>query len=207
MFNTPQEPAQEPAVVAPEATQEQGNWEARFKGLQREYNGTKGYATNLQNQLNALKLERDSEATEAQGKIVQISADLESARKRAELAEKELASLRTANQQLERDQAVRKTLAKDFNDLTPWYDSGYLKVENLEGEALTEHLKGFRLLLGTQANHAVEQTLRGSSPPMVTPGNTQGDMTTEQLAEWLMNPANDTSPERDAYRELYYSKL
>jgi len=80
-------------------------------------------------------------------------------------------------------------------------------VEGLEGEALKGHLREFRALLGNQATQAVEQTLRGSSPPMVTPGNAQGDMSAEQLAEWLMDPSNDTKPERDAYRELYYSKL
>jgi len=128
MFNAPQEPDTKDAEkdAAPESAQDQGNWEARFKGLQREYQGTKGYATKLQNEINDLKLKWDNETTDSQGKIVQLSTELDAARKRAELAEKELVQFRQVNQQLTRDQQVRKVLAQDFNDLTKWYDTGYL---------------------------------------------------------------------------------
>lgn len=189
---------------------EEHDWEARFKGLQREYDklhhslhGKEGYATQLQQELNQLKAEREGIAVTAEGKITQLSAELDTLRRDLSQRESQAAAIERENAALKRDQEIRRFLVKDYADLLPWFESGYLHVDTLESEALTTHLNGFRQMLGHKAQVAVESTLKGASPPSVAPQTQTPELTAEYLYDFLTDPRNESKPEYATYRSLY----
>jgi hypothetical protein len=209
MFNASQEQDEKPEAdaSASSSSQDQGNWEARAKGFQRALAGKEGYLNKLQADFNDLKQRSDNEAITFQGEITQLKTQLEATSKKVAEYEAQLQRENAEIAALKRDQEVRKFMSKDYSDLTPWYDSGYLQVGALSGDELKAHLDGFRNLLGDKANTAVRETLRGATPPVSMPSGQSANMSTEDLAEWLMDPANDNNPERAKYQELYFSQL
>lgn len=208
MFNNQDQENQDPSLnEAPNSSPDPGNWEARAKGFQRALAGKEGYLNKLQAEHNALKAQLDSEAVTHQGEITQLRAQLDETLKKYQSVEAQLTSLQSENVGLKRDQEVRKFMAKDYSDLIPWYDAKYLEVGDLSGDDLKTHLEGFRNLLNDRSNTEVRNTLRGATPPVSVPAGKVDEMSSEDLADWLMDPANDSNPERAKYQELYYSQL
>lgn len=207
MFNTPQEPDENPVETASDSAQDQGNWEARAKGFQRALAGKEGYLKKLQSDFNDLKQRADSEAVTYQGELTQLQAQLEATGKKLAEYESQTQQFAAENALLKRDQEVRKFMSKDYADLIPWYDSSYLEVGNKTGDELKAHLDGFRALLGSKADTAVRDTLRGATPPVSMPSGANANLSVEDLADWLMDPANDNSPDRAKYQDLYFSQL
>jgi uncharacterized coiled-coil protein SlyX len=209
MFNTPQEQEVEQVenTTSPDSPQDQGNWEARAKGFQRALAGKEGYLKTLQANFNDLKGQLDSEVVAHQGEVAQLKAQLDEVTRKVAQFEAENKSLQTESSSLKRDQEIRKFMAKGYSDLVPWYDSEYLQVGELTGDELKAHLDGFRSMLTDKATTEVRNTLRGATPPVSVPSGKTDELSTDDLADWLMDPANDSNPERAKYQELYFSQL
>lgn len=184
------------------------DFEARFKGMQREYN----------------KLHSDFEATQkaldAANAIVAGSGDaLSAAQQEASKYRNELAALQ--NQLSEKDAALSKAnteltkhtarsairtklVNQKAVDVLPFFEKGFLNFESDDDAAITSTIEAFREDLKNFGGVGSQQ-LEGSSVPNVTPadGGSLGKMNEEQMFNFLTNPANYGRPEYQSVQDQY----
>jgi hypothetical protein len=199
-----------PASASPAPVEPSENWEARFKGLQREYNTLKNTIAGKDTRISTL--ERDyAVARQQMGDLSSTyEAQLGDLRNQHTQTASELDTLRGQVTQFEqqntallRDQEIRKELGKPGNsDLLPWYDAGFLQIGDKTGEELTTYLNGFRDMLQNKSAADFQQTMQGVTPPQISPaGATPGGMNAQELHDWLM--ANPAHPQFEQYHDQY----
>lgn len=208
MFNSTTPP--EPQETKPGAQEQPVNWEERFKGMQREYQklqekyaAIEGLNTQLQSELNTLKGERSTEAIESQRKITELMAQLGEFTKKEEAYKGEVETLRSMVNKFEGKDAARKRLVEaNASDLIPFFETGNLAVEGLEGESLNNKIAEFRAMLESFGQKKVDTILSGSTVTQAPPTKVDG-MKPAELYEWLMKPENVGTPEWEQAYEIY----
>lgn len=222
--NDLQQPGDQDTNIGSTATSPAGqstDWEARFKGLQREFNtlkktvdGKDAYNTRVTKEKQALETELAQLSTQYEGQISEIKAQTESVSSEKQTLEQRLAQAEAQLAQREVRDNIRKELTQNHRDVLPWFESGYLQVPNGEdgkpvtGEALTEFITGFRTMLGQQNAQNFQQTFSGSTPPQFNPsGNTPSGMNVQEMDAWLNNPTNINNPERSRVMEAYLTEI
>jgi len=198
-----------PTSTQPEATSTDGqqDYEARFKGLQREYN-------KLQSTLDA----KDRAVSELQGKLqAQLDAltngETTTAQLRQELKQREeaLKAACDTKQELEGKinvlegfRAARQVLTKiKATDVVPFLDAGVFSLDTLDEAVVQQKVQTFRELMGTQKP---TEDHTGATVPNVTMAANE-NVNIDELRAWLDNPANARHPERAARKQLYYNNL
>jgi len=197
------------------------DWEARFKGMQREFNKLKTqleakdkHNTQLRQELTGVKSQLTDLSTKYEGELSALRASEDTIK--ADFAKKE-SELATIQSELGYEKArnnVRREIVERHQELLPWFETGYLTVPEkdgavLTGEELDTHLSGFKNLLLARSTQAVTDTLSGSVPPQFSTGtstDTKG-MSVDQMRNWLENPANFNSSDYDRVDDAYLSKL
>lgn len=194
------------------STEQPIDWEARFKGLQREYNkldttlkGKEGYAEKIQRERNELEAQLRDVATTKEGEIVRLSTELTAAQQLVE-TERRLREAKEAEVSvMSRDRETRKTLADGYSDLIPWFDGGFLQIGDKSGDDLKTYLDGFRSMLGSNTASDVQKRLRGATPPVPAPSGGE-EMSLEQLQDWLfVNPPDHK--EYASFLEAYHKAV
>lgn len=201
------------------------DWEARFKGLQREFNTLKTQADALTQQLTAketvntnlatenatLKMRQAEIAAQYEGQLTEAKSQVATANQALALKDGELAKLTGKLGAMEKEQVVRKAMSSEYRDLIPFVDSGYLKPLDadgnpLEGDALKAHLDGFKTMLSGSAAQSLDASLAGTKPPAGQPtGTVPGAKSQDQLREWLDSNTHldSNDPEWVKHSEAY----
>lgn len=196
------------------------DFEARFKGLQREYNtlknqlaGKEGHATTLQKELDSLKQQLADIAQKDQGQITQLSTERDTLQKQYESAFAERNTFEAQLKQFNRDKEVRNVLLQKNNNgetpfagLLPLHEKGILNVGDRQGDDLTQFLTEAASLLGSQQHQRVLDVLGGANPPTVSPTTSQ-QMDVAAMQAWLMDPANLRNPQYPQIEEAYFQGL
>jgi hypothetical protein len=181
------------------------DWEARFKGLQREFNtlnttkqaleqqlaAKETVNTNLATENAALKMGQAETAAKYESQLTDLRAQLGTANQTITTKDGELTKLTGKLGAMEKEATVRKAMSAEYRDLLPFVDSGYLKPLDadgnpLEGDALKTHLEGFKAMLSGQQAQALDTTLAGTKPQVGQPaGTAPGAKTQDELRDWL----------------------
>lgn len=191
------------------------DWEARFKGLQTRFNeiqsenatlktqasGKDTLTTNLQTKINDLQSQLNAATLASQGEITTLRADLLGKTS----LEQELAAARAEAASLKAAQTTRSYVAQNFVEnaayLMQAMDSGWLGTDGKQGDDLKAHLQGYLDFHGQKAAQAVQQTLKGASPPALSQGDS-AKMNELELGEWLMDHDPD-DPNYSKFRDAY----
>jgi hypothetical protein len=208
--------------------QQQENWEARFKGLQREHNklrsenetlaaqleAARGAAAEAQQQVVALRDSTRAETVRYEGQIAELSGKLSTATSEITKRDTQVADLTGQLERAGKRDASRKFL-NDVNfpersALVPFYEAGMLQIDDLEGEARDTRIGEALALISGRAAEAFQNLMGGTTPP--PPANigaesAVGKLSTDDLNTWLMEPGNMGKPEYEAYRQAYLNKL
>lgn len=203
------------------------DWEARFKGLQRKFNELQSKYEKAESTIEGAR----TQAAEIQQRYNELETQLKSATKDHEKAlaeatatitklttEHEQASTRAAQFEQEKAAAQKKlnivsALAKpEFSDLYSFYENGFLTgVEDLEGDELKTRLESFRSLLGSRTTQALDEVLKTSTPPtppITGSGSTNyAQMSTQDIASWLMKPGAVDHQDYDAVHTVYLDRV
>lgn len=199
-------PTQKPPKTDPEGSsegQQEENWEARFKGLQREFNPTKESLIATQKaldeamqQLTGVKDTLTSKETEAS----QFRTALEIKDKEFQDKLKELSDAQSKLTSYEKRGAIRsKMLAAGATDLIPFFEDGFLAIESDDDEVVTGKVEAFRERLKAFGGG----NLSGASVPNTTPMNTGNFKNPGELMDWLSDPRNFSKQEYKANQALY----
>ena len=202
-----------PPTGAP--TEGQGeNWEARFKGIQPKYESTlreleaaQALATTLQQQMSALKNERQGDHMTFQQQLSTVQAEALTHKQSLEALVVEKKALAEKLSTFEQKETARAALRDvGATDLISFLDSGNFSTAGMTGEELKARVEGFRTDLVEFARRNVQQQLGGSSPPNATqPAANAPVQNKEALFEWLNDERNFDSPQWDQNRSLYLS--
>jgi prefoldin subunit 5 len=204
-----------PATPPPASGEQPIDWEARYKGMQRQFNnlqtqiGAKDtLIATLQTENNTLKSDKGSLSTQYEGQLAQLRSDVTA-------RDTELSSLRETRtelegkaQKLERGLKITTELSKpEYQGLAPYYAADYLKIpDDMEvgSEAFKTHLEGFKGLMNVNTQNNFQQVMGSVTPPQfgtATGSAKSGGMTQSELATWLEN--NPDHPDKAAFYDQY----
>lgn len=190
------------------STQEQPvDWEARFKGLQREFNKLKtssdareGLAKDLQTRITELETQLADGTKSLQGDLVKLQSDLDLATTKLTKAEARAAEAEAKATAEARKAAVQAEIVTGFPEhsaaLTTAIEKGFLQIGERQGDDLKTFLNDYLAFTNQKVTQAVAQTVRGASPPALSQGE-QGSLDEGKLADWLMTH-DETDPNYEA---------
>lgn len=169
-----------PPAKPPKKQEKPTDWQAKFNGMkgtamkyQTRYEKAAARISELEQQLEEVGLERDGLATTTEG----IRAEVNQHKTRAET--------------LERKFEVTRTIRKEFPALADVYDDddALTVLLNMQGDALTNHLKKMAEKLTGVATQQQERANEGGTPPPPPPGNRQPAGTTLDEAKARLQKA------------------
>lgn len=212
MTNPTSDPAGDGTL--PPTPEGQQDYEARFKGLTREYNKLKSQhdakevaLSQVTDQFNQHKQGSQDALIAAQNEATQAKLAAQAKENALKEVTEKYQSEATKRAELEGKAAVRKQLIdKKAVDLVPLYEAGEVSFnfDGLDDTAIETRITEFRdrlraFALGGQTD------LSGSTPPTPTPAGTAGGkaVDVDALFDWLSNPANLADKDYHAKSEQY----
>lgn len=207
------------------------NWEQRFKGLQRSYQalqkemeqersrlnaqveqiksqleGARANNANLNTRISELETERNRAATQHEQALSELQSQLTQAQEQSQAFQSQVEEANGKLQAQEADLRVRKMLTDPkYAALAPLYEAGLMgDLTSLEGDELTAKLDKASEVVKDQKLGNFVQQLDGTTPPPPS-GDTgpPAKANTDEMAAWLMDPANARSPEFDSVQQRY----
>lgn len=179
----------------------------RFNGLNRKLQEALRELDGWKTKYGEIAAERDT-------LVSQHTLELEKAEKAAATLSQQIEQLTGSNQELEsrvtgmaRDLQVRDLLMQpEYAPLQKLHAANALRIEGLEGEALTEYLNNLKTAVTEMGSEAAQNYAAGGSPP--PPGGSSGKtkLSEEELYDRLMGmPTSD--PNYESVRAEYYASI
>jgi hypothetical protein len=190
---------------------EQVDWSARYKGLQKTLSRKEAQLLRLQQRVNELESAQEAEAGNYEAQVIELRAQLKSTETKAQTFEQQLTQLNAENAKLSRKESVRKVLGNPDNQLTeliPWFEAEQFVVpEDANEAAILAKAQGFKKLLGSNVNEAVQESSRGTRPTGAQPpsGGKPSTMSVEEMRDWLFQNPLDSNYE--SVEEQYFNAL
>lgn len=163
---------QQPTQVTPDAppstaSQVTVDWERKYNGLQGQFKSEQEKAKTYAAQITEL-------TTQYEGQVNTLLKEKEDLLK--QFNERNTTAEQLQNQYGSTAQELNalKTVLKDYTDLAPLVAKGTLRINGLEGEALTTYLNQAREDLKGLVQNNTQQTLQGASVPPPTGAQTPG---------------------------------
>ena len=182
-------PVEPPATTTPPTSEKKTDWEAAYKGLQRNYDKLQKQFTELQGKYD--QLTEESEGTKQSHKL--LGTEKESIMAQNVALTKQIASLQDSetSRTLERDRY--SLVLTDFPDLAAFEAKGLLPTGNNVDE-LREKFTKFREALGKTGDDKVKDALKGAGPGDV--GDQTGKKRSkDQVYDELVAAAGKKDPE------------
>lgn len=214
-----------------------GNWEARFKGLQRKYQdlekllarersrleseveqvksqleGARANNATLNTRISDLEGERGRVATQHEQAISELQSQLSQAQEQSQTFQAEIEETKAQLAAQEADLRVRKMLTNpEYSAVAPFYDAGLMgDLSDLDEETLTERLSKAKELIGDRKLQNFAEQMSGTTPPPPSGDNsppTPELKDVDAMQEWLSDPQNAASEQWEAVREKYLTAL
>ena len=177
------EPQDTPGTSSTSAPEKKTDWEAAYKGLQRNYDRLQKQFTELQGKYD--QLTEESEGTKQSHKL--LGTEKESVMAQNVALTKQIAGLQDseANRTLERDRYM--LVLSDFPDLSAFEAKGLLPSGGNVDE-LREKFTKFREALGKTGDDKVKDALKGAGPGDVS-DQTGKKRSKDQVYDELVNAA------------------
>lgn len=190
-IDLPEEDAPETQEAPP--TQPETNWKAKYDGLQGAFKQLQTQHQELKVHFVDLSTQHESATSEAQVEIDRLSTELQTAQSQVE-------QLTGRNQTLEKQAEVRRHIASKYPDLAGLYDKGLLLgVDDLEGDALDEHLGRFQEEFGSMQQRDMEDHVAGSTPAPQGGNEQTPAKTADEMYDQLMG----MPPGTEEYNKLF----
>lgn len=176
---------------------------ARYDGLQGPLSKKEQELQRYKAQVTELSEQRESERAE-------LTAQLEALKTGNSQFDTQIKTLTDAKTAAETQAAAlakqvetnKLFMTEKYQPLIPSLEKGTLRLDGLEGDALTQYLDNFMAERQTLLENGQQQRGAGGSPPPPAGGATT-DMTKEQLSDLVMK----TPPSDPKYSEYYQSYL
>jgi myosin heavy subunit len=209
-------------------TEQPVQWEDRYKGMQRTFNDLNKKYKTLEQQLQAkdtvatqsaqdvqeLNTQLATLSTQYEGQLSQKNAELATLKDQFTTKETEVTNIQNQLERQTQRDSLRKSLTEADPELIGWFESGYLKPFDddgnpLDGEALSDYLTGFKDQLQNKSKSDFDNTMQGAKPVSVgTSGATvMTGMSLKQMENWLDNPDHYGHSDYDAMLEAYTTKV
>lgn len=179
----------------------------KFVPIER-YNGLQGPLSRKEQELRDIKAQLHDFTQQRETEVAGLKAELEAFQKGNSDFDAQIKELNEykaqAEQQLKALNAQLETnklfLSEKYQPLIPSLEKGVLRLDGLEGDALTQYLDNFLADRQALLENGQQQRQAGGSPPPPAGGAT-ADQTPEQLLERVMS----TPPTDPKYSELLQS--
>lgn len=188
------------------------DYEARFKGLQREHNkvqqtlkAQQDALTDAHGELERVRQGGGEALKAAQAQIAAISSDLNTTKAQAEANAERLKTLEAENNLFKVDKQARQKLAPKHPDLLPAYEAGFLRFDSLEDTAFQAAIDNFRSFFGKGVTPQAD--FSGASVPGLAVTTSPNSPNRDELFEYIMNPANMGKPDYEEKSKLYFSTI
>lgn len=211
-MTTPTSDEQDPTLLG----QQERDWEASYKGLQRKYNELERTLTSkdealqkITDQLSIAKSSGQDALTSAQAQLAQLQTDLKNKDNAFQLAQTQTQTLQQKLASLETKETLRgKLTALKAADLIPLVDAGDLTFDSLEDDAVKAKVEGFReRLRSLGVTQTPAQDPKGAAVPNLLLGSQDTTPDLDKMFQWLMDPANQDHPDYNKTSTVYYQSL
>jgi hypothetical protein len=164
-----------PTNLAPQPQQDTTDYRAAYTEMQRSYAGLQGHAQKVKKdydaltlrerdrvqELEALKLERESEKTV-------LTVERDTFRQKAETEAQKAA-------RLEAEVTLSRTILGEYPELAGMYAKGLINTAGMDADGVKAYLTGLKETIGAQANALAKNQLKGSTPTPPRPDTNQND--------------------------------
>jgi len=185
------------------------DWEARYKGLQREFNklqathkATQQSFTEKAQEFNTYRISQEDALKAAAGEQTQLQAKIEALNGEFGHAQETIQKQELLlNERLVKDEQRKLLLEAQQNDLLPLFELGHFRLDGVKDvEAAKTSAMAFRQSL----QGIVQQAYTGAAPQTPAPQSTQPTgKSREELAAYLQDPANWNKPEFPAFEQAF----
>ena len=176
------------------------NWKAEYDKLKASYDGLKGHATQMKTERDKLVLQLNDAQQTIESQKLDFEAQLATLTKTSTEAASTIEALQGKVGKFEREESLRATIRESHPDLLSDYEDGLLRLDNLEGDAITDYLTRYAERMSAVQTDAIKGTIKGATPPAPR-GSDSAAKTPEELRQEVMKAA----PGSDEYRTAWAS--
>ena len=160
-LNTPNEQPPNTEEVSPPSPEATVDWKAAAEKQKRSYDGLQGQFAALKNERDALAGQNRDLTSEYEGRIANLSTERENLLEAAKTFE---SKFKEADSRLG-DLSRKVEIMEKHPDLVPDLVEGALRIDGLEGDALSQYIEKYRGRISASGKQEVGRRIEGSAPP------------------------------------------